>query len=436
MSNATPSPSDDLQPAVCLCYCSPTTSWYTKNDRGTWIKASEQRAGQVLREAGFPTGGAEQDGSAQHEMNRLMRSCDVDYAGRLAGWDAGVHESNGVRFLVTSFSRPPAGRPGSWANLRGFLVGMLGEDQLLRFMCWLRRRRESLINRVYLEGQALALVGPAGCGKSFTQHLISEALGAAVAKPWRYMSGATTFNADLVCAEHLCVEDDCPGHDIRTRRTIGNAIKTMLYNKFQSVHPKGRDAYNLEPRWALSFSINDEPENVQVLPPVDESLEDKLTILKCISTPRRPPQGMTERRWLASLLENELPAMLHEVDRTETPDDWRDLRSGVSAYRHPDIMEILSNISPEAALRAMIDEHVTAAPWWEGSADALEALLRKEAPDRLRSVVRWQHAVAAYLARLSKDDPQRFQRRRTRKANLWRIMPPVIMEPVEPPVEG
>jgi len=434
--NKTKDPAGDLECAVPLAYCAPTQSWYTTNDRNHWIKITEASAGRLLREAGFS--GAAMDGvsPAQSELNRILREEDVDYAGRVAGWPAGRHEVGSVRFLVTHESVPPQGTPGDWRNLRAFLCGLLGDYQMQVFLWWLHFRRKALLRNQWLAGQALVFVGPPGCGKSFTQHLITHSLGGQSAKPWRYMTAGTQFNLDLVGAEHLTIEDEAPSHDIRTRRTVGCAIKTMLYSRSQSAHGKGANALTLEPRWAMSISINDEPENVQVIPPLDDSLADKITILKCTNAVRAVPVGMTEKEWLEQLLRTELAAMLHDVDRMEVDEEHRDPRSGVKAYQHPAALEILRSIAPEASLLALIDEHIAECPFWEGSAEQLEKRLRGLAAHEVERLCRSPHAVGTYLSRLAKGQPQRFEKRRTGARNLWRIKPLQSVETVEGPVEG
>ena len=97
-------------------------------------------------------------------------------------------------------------------------------------------------------------------------------------------------------AEHLVVEDNAASTDIRTRRNFGAFLKTITVNDDQPCFGKGREAVNLTPFWRLSISVNDEPENLMVLPPIDESIEDKLILLKAYSTPMPMPTETLEER--------------------------------------------------------------------------------------------------------------------------------------------
>ncbi len=64
----------------------------------------------------------------------------------------------------------------------------------------------------------------------------------------------------------------------------------------QRCHAKHREPLTLTPFWRLSISVNDEPENLMVLPPIDESLGDKMILLKARRTEMPMPTGTTEER--------------------------------------------------------------------------------------------------------------------------------------------
>ena len=89
------------------------------------------------------------------------------------------------------------------------------------------------------------LAGPRDCGKSLLQSLLTILFGGRSAKPYRYMTGETSFNADLFGAEHLVIEDEQPNTDIRARRNFGAQIKEFTSNPMQSCHGKFREAVGL-----------------------------------------------------------------------------------------------------------------------------------------------------------------------------------------------
>src|SRR5258708_40122450 len=122
------------------------------------------------------------------------------------------------------------------------------------------------------------------------------------------MAGLTHFNKDLFAAEHLMIEDEVASTAIKHRRHFATRIKDFTVNEVQSCHAKGRDAISLRPFWRLTISLNDEPENLLILPPIDESLEDKIMLLK-VRNFRMPLPTVTleNREGLWNALIAELP---------------------------------------------------------------------------------------------------------------------------------
>ena len=47
----------------------------------------------------------------------------------------------------------------------------------------------------------------------------------------------------------------------------------------------------LKPFWRMSISCNEEPENLMILTPMDDSLADKMIILKAYRNPMPMPQS-------------------------------------------------------------------------------------------------------------------------------------------------
>jgi len=241
------------------------------------------------------------------------------------------------------------------------------------------------------------------------------------------MAGGTEFNAELFAAEHLSIEDESPARDLASRRALGNHIKSMLFSAVQSCHPKGRTAIHLTPIWAMSLSVNEEPENLMVLPPLDEALVDKIIILKC-RKPEPPPGHPEEMQALLLMVDRELPAFAHFLDTLTIPPDYAEPRTGLRHYHNPEIVEALQGLSPEAKL----DQLITIAFFqdsteWEGKALELEtALTRWDAPWRheTQRLFTFNTACGVYLARLATAMPDRYQKRTLHGEHRWLIRAP------------
>lgn len=376
--------------------------WMKLADRYLLLDTAQARL--HLRKAGLFSGRVD-DGLNECERAFIAAQIDrhIDYAGALAGCPIGPMMTDaGFRILVTTGARLPESKRGAAENLDKYFSELFGDEQSVVALAWLKVARESLIAGDFRPGQLLVLAGPSGCGKSLFQALVTAWLGGRSAKPYRYFIGDTPFNADLASAEHLMIEDENASTDIRTRRNFGGRIKEFCVCKELSIHAKGRQALTLPTFRRITLSVNDEPENLMILPPLDVSLSDKITLLRC-----RPAELSSDRAKNWKALAGELPALAWRLERWSIPHALRCSRFGVKAWHHPDLLDALSDLSPEARLLNIIDqtlfEKANPTPW-TGTSEALEMELRQTkfgfAVERL---LYFPGAAGTYLGRLSKN---------------------------------
>lgn len=287
---------------------------------------------------------------------------NVRYAAPLAGYTSGIYEMFNEKILVTRSPKILEPARGSWPVLRKFLHGLLGEEQLAVFMGWLLVAYEALRSGEPRHGQALGLVGPAKAGKSLLQKIITVILGGRVKHPFKYMTGRTDFNAELFEAEHLCIDDEKASIDIRSRRELGTAIKMVCVNQEQTCFRKHATPVTLLPFWRLTISVNDDPEALQVLPPLDDDIADKLILLKTEKRPMpMPTLTGSERKRFWNTLVGELPALLYEIiNEWKIPakllkSEWAE-RYGLDSFKNPDVVRELMELSPEWALLELLDQ--------------------------------------------------------------------------------
>jgi hypothetical protein len=355
----------------------------------------------------------------------------VDYAGPLAGHRCGAFVTpSGGRILVTSeprhnvFEVPAVGKleiPQHWEK---FLCELFTPDpeQIHFVLAWLKCAQESLRRQDWRPGQVLVLAGPSQCGKSLFQHLVTALLGGRGADPYRYMMGRTPFNSDLAKAEHLLIEDKAASTDIRTRRNFGMMIKDFAFCSEMSVHPKGHEAFNVPVFHRLTISTNDEPENLMIVPPMDTSLLDKITLLKCglakLSADRK-------ENW--DNLTKEIPKLARFLQQFRIPASMHDPRCGVRAYQNAELLDLICELSPELRMANLIDEVIKfkSGPWI-GTAEKLEQELYLS-PFRfaVEKLLHFSTACGVYLARLAAKNPQRFEcRKKGANRTEWIIRAP------------
>ena len=362
----------------------------------------------------------------------------MNYAAPLAGRASGFYEDNGARYLVTDSPRFITPERGEWPVLRAVLENLFvrnepthGERQWHTLLVWIKGTVEALRAGKSKEAQALAMAGPPRSGKSLLQRLLTHLLGGRECKPFLFMSGKTPFNAELFEAEHLMLEDEHMSRRLPDRQALGAAIKAVVANETHHCHRKNCTGITLRPFWRLTITLNDEPEALLVLPPLDEHVADKLLLFRASRFPLpMPTLTQDEKHEFWRRLIGELPAFLHFLlHEYEPPAELRDARYVVAAWHHPELAEALHGLSPAAALLGLIDY---LAPWgavdreWEGTAEELRVLLLQNggtATDA-RRLLEWPQACGNYLATLAKKNAARVQPHRTNTARLWIIRRP------------
>jgi hypothetical protein len=359
----------------------------------------------------------------------IQTAAFVHHAGPLAGLHRGLHEIGGCRLLATTSPKIIQPAAGQWETLRAVIHGLLDDSdgpQVDTFLAWLKFARESLLAGRHRPGQALALAGPRGSGKTLLIDILDAALGGRRANPYPYFTGRTNFNADIAGAELLAVDDEAGSTDIRARKALAASIKSNLFAGAVRVEAKHRGAFTFRPCWRMALALNDEPEALLVLPPLTEDIGDKLTLLRCHKRPLpMPAHTLDEReRFFATLLA-ELPAMLEWLERWPVPEELREERCGVKHFHHPELVAALHELAPEGQLSALIDTATEAGALplpWTGTAAELKTILTacpSTARDAEKLLGHWQPACGAYLGRLEGERVEKLSI--VRGAQRWRV---------------
>lgn len=424
-------------PRPVLHYNSSTGRWYSLNGH-SFIQMDQGAVIRRLHISGISKFTKDGSPSAMDvELDRLMHDDSVLYAGPVAGWPRGVHVMNGTRVLVTKGFCLPEPGPGDYSTLVRIMEDAMGPSQALRYLLWLKVGRSRILLRQWHPHIAVALVGVKNSLKSFFCALAKEVLGGRTGKPAQFMQGITPFNSQLFGAEHLNFEDETHRRDAASRRHFGESLKSMLFCRDVECHPKHGFPVILNPFWAMTISLNDDPEHLLALPQVDDSLSDKLMILKCEHVPRPVPEGMDETVWLERLLATSMPAFLRFLDGLPEPEDvredWCNSRTRLRAWQNPDIMRLIEGLSPELQLLNLIDDVLfdesVVPSIWTGTAEQLSRKLRESKYSReAEKLLSWPAACGVYLGRIAKTHPERISQKRTKTARAWSILPPGIAE--------
>lgn len=361
----------------------------------------------------------------------------IHFAGSLAGHRVGTfQDGSGLTYLVTSEARgvfDPLPKTITQPEFfTAFCPELLPDGQCSRFFYWLAQALQSLRNGDFRPGQVLILAGPPKCGKSLLQAMITEILGGRSGNPFQFLIGETKFNRELAGAEHWCIEDPPSTTDLRTRRMFGNNLKNGAFTRDVAVQPKGKDTVNLPAFRRISISVNDEPENLSVCPPLEGSINDKLMLFKCHAAdscfePFRLAAGGVDRKAVWQTFIKELPMIRAWLIKSHArvPKRWQDDRCGVSYYLHPELENELCSLSPEHRLLQLVDY----VKWDDGQLDDAKAFdienaLLAKAPTQAAAIGRHLNWCGTYLGRLLKAGNPRVSKRVKDGCTLWTIKPP------------
>lgn len=412
-------------------YHSPDKSYLVKDHQNNWMPVSEKSLTLRLVADGYsrqPVKG--QDLSvAEQVLLKIQNHHNIVYHGPLAGYDAGLHKQGGQKVLVTQSPFYVDLIPGNWDLIRAFLTGMFRTpevDQTPFVHIWLKQAVTAFRSKLFIPGPATAIAGPGKSGKTLFSKMVTYSLGDRSASPHRYMLGHTQFNSEIFGSECLVIDDEQPSKDLRTRRLFGTFIKNMLFGGFQSCHGKKTNALSLQPFWRMLILLNDEPENLMVLPPIDDSLMDKIILLKSVLAPMPMPASTPEERsafWKA--LQAEIPHYLHWLlHEFSFSHPLTDTRTGVVSYKHPTLLSQISALAPETSLKSFIGLIIfhDNREFWCGTAEELTRdLLNSDFKQEVSRLLSWPNATGTYLGRLAKAFPDQIKNFRKSDVSLWRI---------------
>jgi hypothetical protein len=409
-----------------LLYHSAKSGGFLQLDRSghKWIQINESQAKRNLRHVSKANS---DDVSAI--ICEIITSQNVDLVGPLAGYPTGVYECGpNERILVTNAPRFVEPVSGDCSTIITLLRQQLGDGQLPYLLGWLKVAVNSVRTHRYTPGQAVAFAGPGGVGKTFVQeHIVTPLLGGRMARPYQYMSGQTPFNAELCKAEHLMISDEIGKTDLESRTEFGAKLKDICVNHSQKLHGKHKDGYTIRPYWRLTISLNNNEQYMKILPPLDESVMDKLTLFKLEKPDCLPTDE--QREAFAAAIASELPAFAHFLESFAIPVEIRSNRYGVAHYHHPELVDLMTQLEKEGELLELIDMEL----WPDGAGDPFKGTAT-ELYNRLTSSVsnvqrRVEHLVRGgtwcgrLLAKLKRPG-SRVQSSVCEGKTVWHISPP------------
>jgi hypothetical protein len=341
---------------------------------------------------------------AKEFASEAVRDAEVDrhveWSGNLAGYRKGlITSADGKPMLVLTSPAIPDPVRGHAPIISGLLRQAFPDaDQRDIFTGWLASGYKAVRAGVHQPAPMLCIAGKPGAGKSLLAYITKLVLGGRSANPSTEWFGELPWNDDLVGAELLLL-DDCQGSfDIRARNNFAAKFKEAIYSGGVSLRKRHvSTTIDIRPVW-------------RVLPPINSDTEDKIILLKVspVVTPIAT-SNPDERLEFQAAIKAELPAFAAYLQSfVLRPELAADSRSGIIAWRHPELCEAIESLRPEVRLEELIQSALSGHLWQNvpevlTACDVETRLLDLSSPvrEQARKLLTWGTACGSYLGKLA-----------------------------------
>jgi hypothetical protein len=337
----------------------------------------------------------------------------VQWAGAIAGHRRGLAQDiNGLPILITSQANLPEPAGGPLPIIMGIIAQAFPEpDPCAVFVGWVATRHRAVSAGVHVPAPMLVLAGPVNSGKSLLAWIVSQILGGRVSNPHSIWSGEMLWNDNLAGSELLLVDDCIGSTDIRARRNFGTSFKESMYPPVVEIRKRHNSTITCRPVWSVMLCCNDTAEAMQVIPPLDADLADKVVLLR--ADPIKPPIDTSNPAGVEALqaaIRTELPAFAAMLADYVVPEHLRDSRSGILAWRDADLAELVETTSPAKRLEDLLATAVQNRGIWHDlparlTSSVIESRLLEMGStvrDQAKSLFHWHGACGSALARLAR----------------------------------
>lgn len=365
---------------------------------------------RYFRAAGMDGKEAKQE--ARDAVNAAEIDRHVEWSGTLAGHRRGlIHSADGKPMLVLTSPDIPEPQRGPAPTISA-IIAQAFPDHLQRdiFTGWLAGAYQAVRAGIHHPAPMLCLAGKPNTGKSLLAHIVKTVMGGRTANPHNSWFGGLPWNDDL-CAAELLLLDDCQGStDMRSRLNFAAAFKESIFAAEIQMRKRHCSSLSVRPVWRVMVCTNDSPEDLLILPPIIDGMSDKLILLRveAVRTPvdTSSPEG---RMILQRMIEAELPMLANYLTTFRLPAELTDSRSGVLAWRHPDLVQTIESMKPEARLEEILQSAFESFLWADlpltMTASQIESrLIDKDSPvrDQAKALFgNWTQACGTYCGRLA-----------------------------------
>ena len=340
--------------------------------------------------------------------------------------------------LNTSFLQvhePDLSQGHSWGDgfpwIAGFMERLFPDNiQRERFMAaWAYAYRNAYHGHPR-NGHTLFIAGPVGGGKNFlTDCLFGVSMGGATDAS-EYILGQTRFNDHLMGMGVWTLNDTVAKGDSRERNLFAKALKKMAANHFHSCEGKFKSATGIFWHGRILVTLNTDPDSLQLLPDIEVSNRDKISLFKTSDEPMRDYDAVTKAN-------AEMGALCSFLLNWEIPEHCvGDARWGVRNYLHPELLAEASNSSSTASFKEILTLFVQSSFDSDNRLDVLEGsatwllqqmMLVDGIKDMLKGMVN-ATSIGKRLGALASTGDFPLEYKRIHNQRLWMIKRKAFMD--------
>jgi hypothetical protein len=421
---------------------------FMRSGDGIWRRENANMVGAALRVRGFS--GKTPKELPMSPLDRayayIRQNRRVDGAGPCLYHPQELWSMGTLRYLNTAAAAvwPADQHAGEWgehfpryASVLDNVFKLQGHQTV--FLAWFKRFYESACAGNLEAGQALVLVGPVECFKSFLiERLLQPAMGGYADLSSIASGEGNGFNSELFHSPLAVIDDTKASASQAQQQKYSSVIKKLTAHGTHKYHEKYLTPISVHWRGRVVIAANDDPVSIKAVPALDMSNEDKIIALSMQSWRDNP--GPDTWKGLEAA---ELGAFLAWLKAWEVPSQYLDkdsrylVRSVVSEF----IRQQIDAASPTAELQATIAYWWSLRPPedqktpWEGNTVELHQEFHLTMANTTLSREWPVRVMGQRLSQLSAQGPESgvelLQKRAgAAKINIWRIYPPG--QPVAP----
>ncbi|MHA2433902.1 MAG: primase-helicase family protein, partial [Candidatus Thorarchaeota archaeon] len=275
----------------------------------------------------------------------------------------GVIKRDGQKYLNISSIEcmQPAKEVHEWGEKFPWLANLIEnmfdpEEQTDYFMAWWKHFYENALKQKPQSGQACFIAGDPGVGKTLlSTAIVSKSVGGHVDAS-SYLLGEEKFTSHVVGSPIMSVDDTVPASDQRRHTRYSAMIKKIVANRYHTYEAKFQNAGQVTWLGRVIVTCNLDPESVRLLPNVELSLLEKISLFRCKKVEKDFPKAEEIER----IIDEELPHLLAWLLEWEIPEYCiGKSRFGVRSYHEKHLFNAALQTSASFAFLELLTDFLS-----------------------------------------------------------------------------